>query len=174
MSAQDRLSALRAAFDAQYAEAPAAEAEPGEALVAIRVAGEHAAFRLTELAGLQPAPRLMWVPGGPPAWRGLAGIRGRLVPVFDLAALLGLESGVEAASWLAIGRGEPACAFAIQAVEGLVRLPRHAVGPGTGHVAMPETATHAGRVLGVLDAAALIDLVQPPSGHPAVGKENPS
>jgi purine-binding chemotaxis protein CheW len=174
MSAQDRLNALRAAFDAQFAEAPAAEAEPGEALVGIRVGGEHAAFRLSDLAGLQPTPRLMWVPGGPPAWRGLAGIRGKLVPVYDLAALLGLGSGAEAASWLALGRHEPACAFAFQAVEGLLRIPRHAIGPATDHVAMPEIATHAGRVRGVLRTAALIALVQPPTGLPAVAKENPS
>ncbi|MNS21499.1 CheW-like domain protein [compost metagenome] len=174
MSAGDRLNELRAAFDAQFADAPAAEAEPGEALVGIRVGGEHAAFRLSELAGLQPTPRLMWVPGGPPAWRGLAGIRGKLVPVYDLAALIGLEPASEAASWLALGRGEPACAFAFQAIEGLLQLPPHAIGPAADHLAMPEIATHGGRVIGVLRTAALIDLVHPPSGLAAVAKENPS
>lgn len=173
MNHHDRLSELRSAFDRQFADAPPAEPEATEALVGLRAGGVHAAFRLDELAGIQPTPRLMWVPGGPPAWRGLAGLRGKLVPVYDLAALVGEAEAAGPAPWLAIGRGDPACAFAFGALDGLLHLPRHAIVPGgASHAAMPERATHAGRVWGVLRLAALIDLIQPSAGRAAGDKEN--
>jgi purine-binding chemotaxis protein CheW len=168
-------AALREAFDRQFAAAPPDDARPVEPLVGLRAGEEAYAFRLPELAGIQATPRLLFVPGGPPAWMGLAGLRGKLVPVYDLATLLGQPPADAPARWIALSREEPALAVAFEALDGLLYVEAGAVRPGTGAgAAVPEVVAHEGRLRGVIRLAALKTLIEAHAGLNGDRKENPS
>jgi purine-binding chemotaxis protein CheW len=120
-----RAAELRDAFDRVFAEAHPPAPPPSEDLLAIRIASEPYALRLTEIAGLFADRKITPVPGRSSALLGIAGFRGAIVPVYDLPVLLGCRA-LETARWLAIAAGTPvAFAFAVQ--EGQLRLPRSAI-----------------------------------------------
>ncbi|WP_437737635.1 chemotaxis protein CheW [Sorangium sp. So ce1335] len=139
-SLADRLAALRDVFDASFAAParPCAE-EPARAL-AIRAGDRRLVARIDELAAVEPCRRLVPLAGGPPDLLGLAGLRGRLVAVYDLAALVGgrPRAGVADAAagpaprWLLVCAGSPEIALAIDEVEGHASLPRASPGAGAG------------------------------------------
>ncbi|HEX3883811.1 MAG TPA: chemotaxis protein CheW [Stellaceae bacterium] len=121
----DRAAELRDAFDRAFAEPRPPAPPPSEDLLAIRVASEPYALRLTEVAGLFADRKVTPVPGRASALLGIAGFRGAIVPVYDLQVLLGCPP-LETARWLVIAAGTPvAFAFAVQ--EGHLRLPRSAI-----------------------------------------------
>ncbi|WP_437878546.1 chemotaxis protein CheW [Sorangium sp. So ce513] len=131
-SLADRLAALRDAFDASFA-APALPCadEPARAL-AIRAGDRRLLARIDELAAVEPCRRIVPLAGGPPGLLGLAGLRGRLVAVYDLAALVGgrPRAGVADAAagpaprWLLVCAESPDVALAIDEIEGHASLPR--------------------------------------------------
>jgi chemotaxis signal transduction protein len=102
-----RLAELRQGFDRGFAAPPATATAATVGLLAIRIAAGSHAIRMGEISEVQPAPRLVTLPGARPEMMGLAGIRGRLVPVYNLAALLGHdEPGTK--NWVAVcGMDEP-------------------------------------------------------------------
>jgi chemotaxis signal transduction protein len=120
-----RAAALRDAFDRSFAAARPPDAPPGVDLLAIGVGAKSYALRLSEIAGLHPDRRITPLPGAAPALRGIAGFRGAIVPVYDLAALLG-HPQAEEARWLAMAVGEPV-AFAFATVDGHLRVARDAI-----------------------------------------------
>lgn len=102
-----RLGELRQAFDASFAQPPAPPPEAQEHLLLVTAGSTRLALRLGELSGLQPLRRLVSLPGARRELLGLAGVRGRLVAVFSLARLLGLEAtGDGRPRWLALCGGE--------------------------------------------------------------------
>jgi purine-binding chemotaxis protein CheW len=115
-----RIAALRDAFDRSFAEARAPDPAAGEDLLAIAIGTEPYALRLSEIAGLFPARKITRLPGGPPALLGIAGFRRTILPVYDLAALLGhpREATVR---WLAMAAAAP-IAVALATVEGHRRV----------------------------------------------------
>jgi hypothetical protein len=112
------LAALRADFDAAFAKAPASTAAPAEELLAIRVQAEPFAVPVAEVAGLC-ADRLV-VPLPTPAREllGLVCLRGRVVPVYDLAALLMGGSPRPPPRWMLLVRGHAALGLAFDVFEG--------------------------------------------------------
>ena len=129
---QRRVAELGAEFDQTFARPLPVGAEDLQSLLAIRVAGHPLALRLSELSGLEARRRIVPLPGSLAELEGLAGLRGRLVSVFQLASLLGC--GPERADWrwLVLARGEEVVAFAFGEVEGLLRVPRAALHPTSG------------------------------------------
>jgi chemotaxis signal transduction protein len=119
---------LRREFDAAFAAAPA-PARPGAiAFLALRVGTEPFAVRLLDTAGLVPARKLVHVPSAHPALLGITGLRGAIVPVFSLAALLGRRGVAEDAPWhLACGREGGRIALAFTRYEGHVAAEASAV-----------------------------------------------
>ncbi|HEV8679354.1 MAG TPA: chemotaxis protein CheW [Stellaceae bacterium] len=120
----DRVAALRDAFDRSFAEARAPAPPASEDLLAVRIGAEPYALRLSEIAGLFAERRITPLPGSTPALLGIAGFRGTIVPVWDLAVLLGHEA--EAVRWLAMAAAEPV-AFALAAVDGHLRIALDAI-----------------------------------------------
>ncbi|HTV87441.1 MAG TPA: chemotaxis protein CheW [Stellaceae bacterium] len=113
-------AAMRDAFDRSFAAARPPAPPPGEDLLTIRIRTEPYALRLSEIAALHPDRRITRLPGSPPALRGIAGFRGAIVPVYDLAALLG-HLPADEIRWLALAASEP-IAFAFTAVEDQLRV----------------------------------------------------
>ena len=88
-AAHERVAALRAGFDRGFAEPARPDLIVREGLLAIRVGQQAWAIRLSEIAGLFVDKRITPVPGGHAALLGIAGFRGAILPVYDLAIVLG-------------------------------------------------------------------------------------
>lgn len=102
-----RAGALREAFDAAFGARPSTAHRDEVALLRLRAGGEELALRVLETAGLVPLGRLTAVPARRPELLGLTGLRGGLLPVFDLARLLGLPAQAAAPRWLALAGPRP-------------------------------------------------------------------
>lgn len=98
---------LRSEFDRGFSLPAQAETARDRHLLAIRIGGRPYVLDPAEIAGLQVDRPVVRVPGPLPEWLGLAGIRGGLVPVYSLAALLGYPLPAAQPRWLALcGSGQ--------------------------------------------------------------------
>ncbi|GAA3341458.1 hypothetical protein GCM10020358_32870 [Amorphoplanes nipponensis] len=117
----DRLAALRDDFDRSFAEpARQHDAEHAE-LLAIRAGGRPYALRLAQARGVHSDRPVTPLPGPQPALLGVAGFTGAIVPVYDLAALLG-HPLPERPRWLVLALGVPPLALAFHELDGHVRV----------------------------------------------------
>ena len=107
----ETLLALRQEFDRSFAQAPRLETEPPENFLAVRVGGDAYALRVAEIGGLFTDRRIMPLPTPMPALLGVAGFRGQIAPVYDLAALLGYARQT-APRWLIMARRREPVALA--------------------------------------------------------------
>ncbi len=114
---------LRRAFDAAFAVAPQGETAQRENLLAVRIAGDGFALRVSQIAGLFVDKTITPLASPLPELKGLAGFRGRAAPVYDLAALLGYVghgaggSTANATRWLVLARAPEPLALAFDAFE---------------------------------------------------------
>ncbi|HMD30458.1 MAG TPA: chemotaxis protein CheW [Candidatus Acidoferrales bacterium] len=119
-----RAAELREAFDrARALPFASGEAEQMESLLAIRLGGEPHAIRVSEIAALARGRKIEPVPGGMPELLGIAGMRGEIVPVYSLAALVGHGREAGEAAWLVLCGGEERVGFAFHDFEGHLRVP---------------------------------------------------
>lgn len=80
---------LRREFDLAFAQAPRMGAEQRASLLAVRIGGDPYAIRVADIDGIHADCHIMALPTPIPELLGVAGFRGQIVPVYDLAALLG-------------------------------------------------------------------------------------
>ena len=134
----DRLAGLREDFDRSFTE-PARRHDVEHAeLLAVRAGGRPYALRLSQTAGLYPDRPVTPLPGPLSALLGVAGFGGTIVPVYDLAALLG-HLLPERPRWLVLAAGAPALALAFHELDGHVRVPAASI--------LAETRVQAGDCL---------------------------
>lgn len=112
------LAALRGDFDAAFAKAPAETAAPAEGLLAIRVQAEPFAVPVAQVAGLCADRLVVPLPTPVRELLGLVCLRGRVVPVYDLAALLLGGSPRPPPRWMLLVRGRAALGLAFDVFEG--------------------------------------------------------
>lgn len=117
---------LRADFDAAFAQAHAPEAPPQVDLLLIGVAEHGYALRLSEVVELLADRRLAQVPSPRRDLLGLAGLRGVVTPVYDLALQLGHPPAVEP-RWLVQVRARAPFAVAFERFDRHLRLPLSAL-----------------------------------------------
>lgn len=89
--------------------------------VGFMLAGQHLAVDMSQVSEILQPPRLTKVPGVRSWVLGIANVRGRLVPIMDLAGLLGLPSK---ANWrsrrvLIVEHGEHLSGLLVDAVLGM-------------------------------------------------------
>jgi chemotaxis signal transduction protein len=119
-----KASQLRNEFDRARAIPVSSETvEQIENLLAIRVSGDAFAIRLSEISGLATDRKIVALPSPIPELLGVAGIRGRLVPVYSLSALLGYGAAAGQGRWLALCGAEEPVGLAINDFEGYLRVP---------------------------------------------------
>ncbi|HLV65593.1 MAG TPA: chemotaxis protein CheW [Polyangiaceae bacterium] len=107
-----RVKALRAAFDASFAEPYPEPVAPERRLIHVR-SGERTFFLdVAELSGIHPCPELGPVPSRRDTLLGLAAHRGKLLCVLRLPEALGGKSGARAPRWIAICRARLDAAIA--------------------------------------------------------------
>jgi chemotaxis signal transduction protein len=149
---------LRRAFDASFAAPTRRPAEDEQAFLVVSVGDDRYALRVGGLSGLLADRRIVPVPTPWPALLGLVAVRGALLPVFGLRALLDYPPASEPARWLlTIGRS-PGTAFAIDRLLRHVRVRPGDVVPTSaqgGRRYVRETVSVEGAFLPVLEAAAL-------------------
>lgn len=161
-----RAADLRRAFDRSFAEAAGAAAVEVEDLLAIRVGGDPCALRLAEVRGLFADRRVVGLPKARPGLLGLAGLRGSLVPVYDLGALLGYPPAA-APRWLVLAAAAP-IGLAFEAFEGHLRLARGALVEGGGEAGRRrharEVARTPDRPRPIVDVASVIQALRREEG----------
>jgi purine-binding chemotaxis protein CheW len=168
-----QLAALREAFDQAFAAPPPEAATAEDFLIALRLAETPFALRVAELAGFHPLPWCAPLPAAEPALLGLAGLRGRLVPIYDLSALLGLGAMPREGGWVAlVGQDEP-LGFAFAEFEGPRRVPSDRIRPLPEPRApwLPETVQTGAEARGLIRLAALAAELWRRAGHAAPDKE---
>jgi purine-binding chemotaxis protein CheW len=111
---------LRRAFDEAFARAAGAGAPPSEDFLAIRLRADPHLLRQREIARLLRLRDVTRYPSPVPAWLGLAGLAGAVVPVYDLAVLAGYPPA-DTPSWMVLCAGAPV-ALAFDAFEGHFRV----------------------------------------------------
>ncbi|MEV6932249.1 chemotaxis protein CheW [Dactylosporangium sp. NPDC051485] len=181
-----RLARLREDFDRSFADPPRQEVAGHDDLLAIRAGGVRYALRLTQAAGLFPDRPVTRLPGPLPALLGVAGFRGAIVPVYELAAVLGTwstpaipDDAGNTPRWLVLAAGTPPVALAFERLDGHLRMPRDAlVEEAAGHgpqgclrgiVPLPDGARP------IVDVAAVRAAVQAAVGRfaPPHAREDP-
>lgn len=94
---------LRAEFDGAFAQAPHLAETASQNMLAIRVGTEPYALPLEQIAGLYADRHVTALPSPLPSLLGVSSFRGQIVPVYDLALLLGHGQGL-APRWLVLVR----------------------------------------------------------------------
>ena len=140
--------ALRRAFDHSFAQARSAERPEYESILAIRIAGHPYAVPLSDIASLQVDRRIVAFPSHIPYFLGLIGLRGVMVPVYDLRALLGYTV-VPDPRWLLLVRAPELVGLGFDLFEAHLRIE-----PGQRAATQPEalTAKHVSGLVRTPDA----------------------
>lgn len=120
---QEYLLELRRAFDQSFAAPAGRPSESLLSLIAIQVGGEAVAIRADQITGIARCRQIVPLPSRIPESLGITGIRGVLVPVFSLAALLGKTRGEEC-SWMALTQPEAPVALAFDEFESQLEVRR--------------------------------------------------
>lgn len=122
----ERARLLRESFDRGFAEPASGRTGESTDLLAVRVNGDPYALRLSELLGLVADKKIVKTPSRNDALLGLAGFRGAITPVFDLARLLGYPH-VDAPRWLALTRDGALIGLAFERFEAHLRVTSEAL-----------------------------------------------
>ncbi|MBX3215122.1 MAG: chemotaxis protein CheW [Labilithrix sp.] len=153
--------ALAEAFDHSFALPAGVRADDGRPALAVRLGGDPYVLLLGGLSSVARRKVVVPLPGGAHAQLGLAGIRGALVGVFSLPALLGYEVGLERLAWLAVTAGKRPVALAFEELDGQIVVADADVAaapPGARrHVAGLARLAGEPAPLGVLDLGSMLD-----------------
>lgn len=120
------LADLRRAFDETFARPVADVVTDAQELIAVPIGSDRYLLQVRELAGLFAERRVVALPTRTPMFLGVAGIRGAVVPVWQLAGLLGHPGDEHAPRWLALA-STPRVGLAFGRFGGHVRLPPAAI-----------------------------------------------
>jgi purine-binding chemotaxis protein CheW len=122
-----RAAILRRGFDRSFAEPAQLDMTPMEDLLIVRVGDDVFAIRLSEIVGFYVGRKVTRVPGGVPALLGIAGFRGAIRPVYNLATLLGRPAEASP-RWLVIAAAAP-IALAFDGFERHLRVALETIRP---------------------------------------------
>lgn len=143
---QERVRLLRDGFDRAFGAPFAAAGADRADFLAVRVAGDPYALRLSELLGLAADKKIVATPSRAHAMLGLAGFRGAVTPVFDLARLLGYPAS-GAPRWIALAGERLQVGLAFEVFEAHLRV--------EGAALIAETASDRPGLRGALRDAGL-------------------
>lgn len=105
MSIERRLDRLKRDFDRGFIEKPPEPTPRHLDLIGFGAEGQRYAWRLTQLAALQRIGKVIPLPHADPCVMGIVGLSGRLVPVYNMPALLGHDADARDLGWLALVAG---------------------------------------------------------------------
>lgn len=165
LNISERAVELRRNFDRSFVEAVHVETIATEDFLSIHVAGDRYVLRLVEIAGLFADRKVTPLPSRIAELRGVAGFRGAMVPIYDLAALLGYPLSADA-RWMAVAAGN-GVGLAFDSFDGHFRAPSATVASRSES----ESREHVRQILRAEDGPrSIIDI---PSIISAIGKRIP-
>lgn len=166
----DTALAMRREFDLSFARAPHAETAHLEKLLAIRLGADAYAIRIAEIGGLYVDRPILHLPTPVAGLLGVAGFRGRIAPVYDLAALLGhaRQTCQAAPRWLILTRLQEPVALAFDAFDGhfavaperIVKAPDNASAPAGGGPHLRDAVLSDDAVRPIIHLQSLLDNIQ--------------
>jgi chemotaxis signal transduction protein len=121
----ERAAGLRKAFDRAFAEPQHHDSVATTDFLSIRVGGDPYMLRLAEIAGFFADKKVTRLPSRVAELSGVAGFRGTMLPVYDLAALLRYPPS-PSARWMAIAAQAP-LALTFDAFDGHFRFATDAI-----------------------------------------------
>ncbi|MBX3221986.1 MAG: chemotaxis protein CheW [Labilithrix sp.] len=122
-----RVRELAETFDRSFASPARVREDDGRPGLAVRVGGDPYLLFLEGLSSVSRKKAIVPLPGGSSAQLGVSGIRGALVGVFSLPALLGYDVALARISWLAVAGGARPVALAFEGLDGQVVVPPSSV-----------------------------------------------
>lgn len=122
-----RLAEVRRAFDATFAAPARSFEKERRSVLAIRAGEGRFAIRVEDLSGVEACRKIVKVPGSLPGLLGLTGLRGRLLAVYDLGAMLGQPSldaraGSRELRWMLVCGKDSGIGLLIEEIEAFVRI----------------------------------------------------
>jgi chemotaxis signal transduction protein len=133
------------------------------AYVHLRVAAESYAIPAEHVYQVASLDSVTAVPGSPSGVLGVRSLRGQILPVLDLAVLLGIGRKAPPASLLVAEAGGCLAGFAVDEVSSVGELEDPAEETESGLLA-GATLAH-GDLIGVIDVARVFDLVGSSGGE---------
>jgi chemotaxis signal transduction protein len=162
----ERVARLRADFGRSFAEPARTLDRESVELLAIGAGGRPYALRLSQTSAVHQDRPVTPLPTTLRALLGVAGFTGAVVPVYDLAALLG-HPITQRPRWLVLTAGTPPLALAFHELDHHLRVPVTDVVDGAGSqgylrgmVRLPDGNRP------VIDVPATRALVHQLAGHP--------
>jgi chemotaxis signal transduction protein len=157
----DKAAELRNAFDGARAIPFSSQAvERMESLLGVRVCGDAYAIRVSEISGLANARRIVELPSAIPELLGVAGVRGVLIPVYSLAALLGYNAEAVQGRWLVLCGTEEPVGLAFNDFEGYVMVSSEQVYNAEPNDVARTHAKHVVRTADMVRAVISIPLIR--------------
>jgi chemotaxis signal transduction protein len=152
---------MRRAFDRSFAEPRRNGTDLVVDLLGIGVAAEPYALRLADIRAVVSDRTPLPLPGSDSRLLGVVGLRASIVPVYDLAAVLG-HRPVAVPRWLVVTAARPSVALAFPTLDGHLRVGHDAFAKpaeGTAGAAsrslLAAVVRTAGGVRTVIDVAAI-------------------
>jgi len=136
----DRLLALRREFDESFAQPMSQDLTAQVKLLIVQAGDGHFALRLGDALGLHACPKLVSLPTARPGLLGLAGIRGQLIVVYRLSAILGVTQVATAPRWLLLPRSDEKLALGLDGILSYVNAPAVAICPATSSSSSSSSA----------------------------------
>lgn len=121
--------ALRRAFDREFAASPGDLSSALDGYLAVLIGDDAYLLALDELSGLVVDRRIVALPTHAPHLIGVAGIRGAITPIYDLAGILGYPPVGAAARWSALTRTGARIGLAFDRFGGHIRTARASATP---------------------------------------------
>lgn len=143
---------LRDDFDLGFAAAPAAARGAHLDLLLLRIAGSAYAIQSRDVSALHVDLRIAPMPTRRSEFLGLTTLRNAMLPIYDLAALLGRGATPAGARWCVLTAREPVVGYLFEGFDGHARIPDRAWTTGGVLHGVVELG---GESRAVLDAAAL-------------------
>jgi len=101
-----RAEDMRHIFDRGFAEVRHVDARDTCDCLSVEIAGDPYMLRLSQIVGFVANKKVTRLPGGMPELNGIAGFRGVVMPIYDLAALLDYPP-TRSTRWTVIAADEP-------------------------------------------------------------------
>jgi chemotaxis signal transduction protein len=126
------------------------------------------------MSGLATDKKIVPLPSRRPELIGVVGIRGSLLPVYSLAALLGYRTHPVSSRWLALSRGGEPVGFAFEEFEGFVGVLKkdvHAAEEGNARRHVREVARVGNLTRPVVDISSALEVFKARAGETGPMKE---
>ena len=159
----DRAAELREAFDQSFAVPPAGAPDESTSFLGVTIGANSYALELSEITALFADTRIVPLPSPASEFLGVAALRGGIVPVYSLRALLGHVTGDERPRWLVVAGRERAAAFAFDGLEAYLRVPQADISPAQGEEMRGHMQTNAvidGKPRPIVSIRSLIDQLE--------------